>query len=49
MKFQIGELSRESFEVIMHDLECLELKQTKDNNYHKDLLLNNLRDIWGRK
>ena len=32
--------------VIFHDLECLELKNTKDNKYHYDLLEGNLKDLF---
>ena len=49
MDFKKGELTKESFFVIMHDLECLELKDTKDNKYHYDLLKENLEDIFGMK
>jgi hypothetical protein len=31
---------------IMHDLECLELKDTKDNKYHYNLLRKNLIDMF---
>jgi len=49
MKFEKGELTKEVFKVIMHDLECLELKKTKDNKYHYTLLKNNIKDIFGIK
>ena len=49
MKFKKGETSKEVFKVIIHDLECLELKKTKDNEYHYNLLLSNLKDIFGVK
>jgi len=39
----------EIFKVIMHDLECLEIKKTKDNIYHYDLLVGNLKDLFGVK
>ena len=48
-KFKKGELTQESLKVILHDLECLELRKTKDNKYHYDLLRQNLLDIWGVK
>ena len=47
MKFKKGELTKEAYKVIMHDLECLELKKTKDNEYHFRLLRANLKDIFG--
>jgi len=49
MRFKKGEITKEVFEVIMHDLSCLELKQTKDNTYHYKLLKGNLKDIFGVK
>ncbi len=33
----------------MHDLECLELKDTEDNKYHYDLLTGNIKDLFGIK
>lgn len=47
MRFKKGDLTKESLSVIMHDLECLELKDTEDNKYHYELLKNNLNDIFG--
>ena len=47
MKFKKGQITKEAFKVIMHDLECLELKDIKDNKYHYDLLKGNLKDIFG--
>ena len=32
--------------VIFHDLECLDLKKSKDNKYHYDLLTGNLKDLF---
>ena len=49
MRFKKGQLTRESFAVIMHDLECLTLKDTTDNQYHYTLLRGNLMDIFGKK
>ena len=48
MRFKKGQLTKEAYDVIMHDLESLELKKTKDNKYHYDLLKGNLQDIFGR-
>ena len=48
-KFKKGEITKEAYDVIMHDLECLELKYTEDNEYHKRLLKGNLKDIFGVK
>lgn len=47
MKFKKGDLTKESLSVIMHDLECLELKDTEDNKYHYKLIVGNLKDIFG--
>ena len=47
MKFKKGELNQDSFSVIMHDLMCLQLKDTDDNTYHYNLLKQNLKDLWG--
>ena len=47
MRFKKGELTKESFEVIMHDLQSMEIKQTENSCYHYDLLVGNLKDIWG--
>ena len=49
MKFKKEEITKEAFKVIMHDLECLELKNTKENKYHYELLKGNLKDIFGLK
>ena len=40
-------LTQEEVEVLLHDLECLVLKKTKDNEYHYNLLRNNLIDLGG--
>ena len=49
MKFKKGEITKESFKIIMHDLGCLELVNSSDNKYHYELLKGNLEDIWGRQ
>ncbi len=49
MKFKKGETTKEAFKVIMHDLECLKIKDTKDNKYHLKLLKGNLKDIFKMK
>jgi len=46
MRFKKGETTKEALKVIIHDLECLELKDTKDNKYHYNLLKGNLKDIF---
>lgn len=48
MKFRrLKGVTEEIRQVVFHDLECLELKDTKDNRYHYELLKNNLRDLLG--
>ena len=42
-----GEVTGEIFKVLMHDLQCLELKDTKDNKYHYNLLMGNLTGLFG--
>jgi hypothetical protein len=49
MKFKKGQLTQESYDAIIYDLDCLALKKTKDNEYHLTLLRENLNDIFGRK
>lgn len=49
MRLKKGSTSKDAYEVIMHDLECLELKNTPDNKYHMKLLQGNLQDLFGRK
>ena len=45
--FKKGEWSKAE-DVIMHDLECLNIKlNKKDFQYHYDLLHNNLEDLFG--
>jgi len=41
-------LTKDELDVLLHDLECLELKDTTDNKYHYDLLRNNLLGLGGR-
>jgi len=49
MKFKEGDLSRDTFGVLMYDLECLQLEQTESNTYHLNLLIANLKDVFGFK
>lgn len=44
---RIKDIDEDTRKVIFHDLECLELKETKDNKYHYDLLKGNLIDLLG--
>jgi len=46
-RFQKGEITQETYNVIMHDLECLEIPQTKSNMYHYALLKGNIQDLFG--
>jgi len=41
-------LNKDELDILLHDLECLELKKTKDNTYHYNLLRKNLLDLGGR-
>ncbi len=46
MKFKkLKGVTTEIREVIFYDLGCLELKDTDDNEYHYNLLKNNLLDL----
>lgn len=47
VRFKKGQIDKESFDVIMYDLGCLDLIQSEDNEYHMRLLRGNLHDIWG--
>ncbi len=38
-------LTIDETKVLLHDLECLELKKTKDNEYHYNLLRANINDL----
>ena len=40
-------VDKETRRIIFFDLECLELKKTKDNDYHYKLLRQNLIDLLG--
>ena len=46
-RFRKGCTSKDAKNAIFHDLECLELKDTRDNKYHYNLLRGNLEDIFG--
>lgn len=49
-EFKKGEVSREAYDVLIHDLECLDLRADIEfNNYHYELLKNNLKNIFGVK
>jgi len=45
-RFKKGDTTKEAYKVLLHDLECLELKKTKSNEYHYNLLKGNLKDIF---
>jgi hypothetical protein len=42
-------LTEEETNVLLHDLECLDIKKTKDNVYHYNLLRRNILDLGGLK
>lgn len=46
-RFKKGELTQEAFDVIKHDIGCLEVTDSIDNRYHLKLLMGNLKDIFG--
>ena len=46
MKFKKGELTEETLKVILHDLSMI-LPQDKDGLYYANLIIDNLKDIWG--
>lgn len=46
VKMKDKKVIKELFKVIIHDLECLELKETEDNQYHYNLLIGNLEDLF---
>ena len=49
-RFKKGELTKEAFDVLNHDLECLDLSADREiNEYHYNLLKGNLKDIFGIK
>lgn len=49
MRFKKGELTREAYEVIMRDIELLQdcRLDKEDFDYHHDLVVNNLKDVFG--
>ena len=46
-RFKRGELTKDAFAVIMYDLETLEIKDNRDQQYHYRMLKDNLSDIFG--
>jgi len=38
---------KEAYKVIMHDLECLTISDSKNNRYHYKLLVGNIKDLFG--
>ena len=47
-QFKNGEITKEAYKVIMHDLQSLDLRADLVNNkYHYNLLKANLKDIFG--
>jgi len=49
MRFKKGTTSKDAYNIIMHDLECLEFEETQNNKYHYKLLKGNLKDLFGVK
>ena len=48
MKLKRIKVSENTRQIIFHDLECLQLKNTDDNNYHYNQLRNNIIDLIGK-
>jgi hypothetical protein len=46
MRFKKGELTKESLDLILKDLSMI-LPQDKDGLYYANLIIDNLKDIWG--
>jgi hypothetical protein len=50
MKFKkLKGVSKEMRDIIFYDLELLQLKKNKDNEYHYNLLKLNLQDLFGKQ
>ena len=50
MNFKKGQLTKESYKVIMRDIQLLKDNQSQEDfNYYYDLVVKNLNDIWGLK
>ena len=50
MNFRKGDLSEESYKVIMRDIQLLKDNQgEKDFDYYYNLVVGNLKDIWGKE
>ena len=50
MNFKKGELTKESYKVIMRDIQLLKDNQSQEDFiYYYDLVIKNLNDIWGLK
>jgi len=47
MRFKKGTLTTEAYKILMHDLESIEISMNDFNKYHYDLLVGNLKDIFG--
>ena len=46
MGFKKGELTQESLDVILQDLSMI-IPHDKDGVYYANLIIDNLRDVWG--
>jgi len=50
MRFKQGELTKESLNLILFDVNALiDSRTEKDRSYHYDLIVGNLKDIWGEE
>ena len=46
-RFTKNTRSKEAFNILMYDIGCLEMLITGDNMYHKKMLIDNLKDLFG--
>lgn len=51
MNFKKGEITNESYKVIMRDIELLKSyrKDKEDFDYYYNLVVGNIKDVWGEK
>jgi hypothetical protein len=47
MRFNKGELTQESLDAMIKDIECLEIQTSPDNEYFLSCIKKNLQTIWG--
>lgn len=47
MRFKKGELTEESFDAIIGNIDSLEIQTSPDNEYFINRIKSDLKDIWG--